>query len=53
MVGIDVDVAVSDACTRDSRCRIISVSSNEDVDDEGPGNTGPDWKITGDLVFRT
>jgi uncharacterized delta-60 repeat protein len=49
MVPVTVSVSAADACSVATRCRIVSVASNEPV--SGPDdNTAPDWRITGDLT---
>jgi len=53
MVPITLTAAVSD--NRDpapTAPRIVSVASNEAVDDLGDGDTSPDWRITGDLSLE-
>jgi hypothetical protein len=47
MVPITVTADVQDTCTTPT-WRITSVTSNEDVNGKGDGNTSPDWQITGD-----
>lgn len=51
-VPIIVAVVVSDVCDAQATCRVVSVSSNEPVDDVGDGHTTPDWQITGDLTLE-
>ena len=46
MRPVRVSVDVSDACDAKPTCRIISVTSNEDVNGTGDGNTSLDWEIT-------
>lgn len=48
MVPVSLDVEVTDNCEVVS-CAVISVSSNENVNGRGDGNTSPDWQILGDL----
>jgi len=50
LVNVRVRVQVAD-CSR-VRSRIVSVSSNEPVNESGDGNTAPDWVITGDLTLK-
>ncbi len=47
MIPIVVSAEVTDACGP-ATWAILSVSSNQAVDEKGSGNTSPDWKITGD-----
>jgi hypothetical protein len=49
MVPVTVTVDVEDACDPNVFCEIISVTSNEPIDDTGDGNTDPDWELTGPL----
>jgi M6 family metalloprotease-like protein len=51
MVTVTVNVAASDNCGTPV-CTITSVTSNEDENGLGDGNTSPDWKITGDLTLE-
>ena len=46
MQPVVVTIASTDNCAG-STCRIISVTSNEPLNDTGDGNTGVDWQITG------
>jgi len=41
---------VSDNCDATPFCSITSISSSEDVNGRGDGNTSPDWVITGPLT---
>ncbi len=50
MQAVTVAVDVSDACDANPTCEIVSVTSDEPVNDKGDGNTSPDWEITGDLT---
>jgi hypothetical protein len=50
MVEVTIGAVTSDICDADPVSRIISVTSNEPVNDIGDGNTEPDWEITGDLT---
>ena len=50
MQPITVRVSASDNCGS-TRCRILSVTSNESTDGGG-GDTAPDWEITGDLTLN-
>ena len=52
MVPVTVTVDVSDICDATPTCKIVSVASNEPVDDSGDGSTAPDWKIVGDLAVE-
>ena len=47
---VAVTVDVSDICDASPTCKIVSVTSNEPVDDKGDGKTAPDWQIVGDLA---
>lgn len=47
MVAVRVHADVMDVCGP-TTWKIVSVSSNESVNDRGDGNTSPDWTITGD-----
>jgi hypothetical protein len=47
MVAVGVRATITDACGP-TAWRILSVASNEPVNDIGDGNTSPDWEITGD-----
>ena len=49
MRAVTVSVDASDVCSGVS-CKIISVSSDEDENGKGDGNTSPDYEITGDLT---
>ncbi len=46
MVPVTVKATVKDACGATS-WKILSVWSNQAVDEKGSGNTSPDWRITG------
>ena len=52
MVLVTVTVDVFDICDATPTCKIVSVTSNEPVDDGGDGSTAPDWKIVGDLAVE-
>jgi hypothetical protein len=47
MVNVTVRADVTDTCS-DTTWKIVSISSSEDVDAVGSGNTSPDYEITGD-----
>jgi probable HAF family extracellular repeat protein len=47
MVTVQVDAEAVDACST-ATWKIISVSSNELLNERGQGNTAPDWQIVGD-----
>jgi hypothetical protein len=47
----EVEVIVA-SCDPAPACRIVSVTSNEPVEDIGDGNAEPDWEITGDLTVE-
>ena len=50
MRAVTVTVDVSDACDANPSCKITAISSNEDENGNGDGNTAPDYEITGDLT---
>lgn len=50
MVPVVFTVDVSDNCDATPSCSITSISSSEDVNGRGDGNTSPDWVITGPLT---
>ncbi len=52
MVPVTIDVAAKDVCDAEPACRIVSVSSNEEGNGKGDGNTEADWVIDGDLSLR-
>jgi hypothetical protein len=52
MVPVAVTVDVSDVCDGTPSCGIVSVTSNEPVNDIGDGNTEPDWRVTGPLTVE-
>ena len=52
MVEVSVSVDVTDICDSTPSCSIIDVTSNEDINGRGDGNTEPDWDITGDLTVK-
>jgi len=51
MVDVMIYVDAEDICG-DVTCEIVSVSSNEDMNGRGDGNTKPDWEITDDLTVK-
>ena len=51
MVEVKLKVTVKDQCGPSS-WRIVSVSSNEPVDDKGDGNTSPDWEIVNESCVK-
>ena len=51
MVEVKLNVTVKDQCGPAS-WKIISVSSNEPVNDQGDGNTSPDWEIVNDRCVK-
>jgi len=51
MVPIKLDAAITDACGPVT-WKIVSVTSNEPVNDKGDGNTAPDWRVTGDHTLK-
>jgi Cohesin domain len=50
MVPVAVRASVADAVDPSPVTRIVSVSSNEDEDAAGSGNTEGDWQITGPMA---
>lgn len=52
MADITVSVTATDICDSDVTTWIDSVSSSEDVNGIGDGNTEPDWEITGPLQVK-
>jgi hypothetical protein len=52
MVPITIAVKATDNSGQKITSRIISVTSNEPENGLGDGDTGPDWKITGDLKLQ-
>jgi hypothetical protein len=52
MVSTTVTVDVHDLCDATPSCRIVSVASNEPVNETGDGNTPVDWEITGALTVN-
>lgn len=49
MHEIDITIVSTENCPGNGvTCKVISVSSNEPVNDQGDGDTSPDWQITGD-----
>jgi rhamnogalacturonan endolyase len=52
MVAVTVTADVTDVVDPSPVTRIISVTSNESIDDTGDGSTEPDWEITGDLTLN-
>jgi hypothetical protein len=51
MVDVTVVVDADDICGVVT-CEIVRVSSNEDTNGRGDGNTEPDWEITDDLTVK-
>jgi hypothetical protein len=52
MVDVHLTVIAEDACDASPDCWIYDVTSNEDVNGIGDGNTEPDWEIVDDLTVR-
>lgn len=50
MEPVTVTVDATDLCDPNFSCEIISVTSDEPINDVGDGNTSPDWIITGPLT---
>ena len=46
MRPVAVVVDVSDVFDASPSCKIVSVNSNEPVNEKGGGNKAPDWEIT-------
>lgn len=51
LVPVRLQVKATDLCGSVTS-KIVSVTSNEPVNDKGDGNTSPDWQITGDLKLK-
>ena len=51
MVNVTIVVDADDVCGVVT-CKIVRVSSNEDTNGRGDGNTEPDWEITDDLTLK-
>lgn len=49
-VPVTVSATVTDICDAAPICRIVSVNSNEPINNRGDGHTMPDWEITGDVT---
>ncbi len=52
MVAVRLSAVVRDAVDAAPSVRIVRVTSNEPVDGQGDGSTGPDWEITGALTVN-
>jgi hypothetical protein len=52
MVPVTITVDASDNSGETPTCEIVSVSSDEPIDDAGDGDTWPDWAITGPLTVN-
>jgi hypothetical protein len=52
MADVSVSVTANDVCDPDVHCWIDSITSNEDVNGIGDGNTATDWEITGPLTAQ-
>lgn len=52
MVDVALTATVTDNCATVPICKILSVASNEPVNDLGDGDTAPDWMISGDLSVK-
>jgi hypothetical protein len=52
MVDVNILVDIMEACDELPDCYIADVTSNEDVNGIGDGNTEPDWIITGNLSVQ-
>ena len=51
MVAVRVNARVEDGCSS-ATWKITSVTSNEDENGQGDGNTSDDWRITGDHTLQ-
>lgn len=51
LVPVTVSVTADDQCGM-THSRIVSVTSDEPVNEKGDGNTDPDWLITGNLSLK-
>lgn len=52
MVEVFVSVDATDVCDSELSCYIYDVTSNEEINGRGDGNTEPDWIVTGDLTVK-
>jgi hypothetical protein len=52
MVRITLSAIVTDNVDPAPITRIVSVESNEPINDGGDGDTAPDWTITGDMTLE-
>lgn len=52
MIPITFNIQSQDNCDVAPVCRVVSVSSNEQINGVGDGNTEPDWEITGNLSIK-
>ncbi|MCF7972828.1 MAG: HYR domain-containing protein [Phycisphaerae bacterium] len=52
MVEVTISVVAEDICDAEVECAILSVTSNEETDGPGDGNTEPDWEISGSLTVN-
>ncbi len=50
MTPVTISLSAVDTCDANVECRIISITSNEPINESGDSNTEPDWEITGDLT---
>lgn len=47
MVDVELNVDMFDTCDPSPSCWIYDITSNEDINGKGDGNTEPDWKVMG------
>lgn len=52
MIPVQLTAQVGDNCDDNPLVEIVSVTSNEEVNNQGDGNTETDWEITGDLTLN-
>lgn len=52
MVPVKITCVATDICDADPVRKILSVTSNQPLNDCGDGNTEPDWEITGALTVN-
>lgn len=51
-VNIDISMTAEDDCDPSPSFAIVEVTSNEDINGHGDGNTEPDWMIMGDTGLK-
>ena len=52
LVDVVVSVSATDACDPNPVCTLSSITSNQDLNGTGDGNTDEDYRITGDLTAQ-